>query len=57
MSWFAQAVACSLYSLGFGSFAARLLSLAEISICSCPESSMALVIGYLSPPRTVPTLS
>ncbi len=48
MSWFAQAIACSLYALGFGSFAARLLSLAEISIRNCPESTMALVLTVLA---------
>ena len=48
MSWFAQAVACSLYALGFGSFAARLLFLADVSICNCPESTMALVLAVLA---------
>jgi amino acid transporter len=48
MSWFAQAVACSLYALGFGSFAAHLLSLAQISICNCPESTMALIFAVLA---------
>lgn len=48
MSWFAQAIACSLYSLGFGSFAARLLSLAQISICNCPESTMALILAVVA---------
>jgi amino acid transporter/nucleotide-binding universal stress UspA family protein len=48
MSWFAQAIACSLYSLGFGSFAARLLTLADVSICNCPESTMALSLAVLA---------
>jgi amino acid transporter/nucleotide-binding universal stress UspA family protein len=48
MSWFAQAVACSLYSLGLGSFAARLLTLADISIANCPEPTMALILAVLA---------
>jgi amino acid transporter/nucleotide-binding universal stress UspA family protein len=48
MSWFAQTIACSLYGLGFGSFAARLLTLADVSICNCPESTMALILAVLA---------
>ena len=32
MSWFAQAVACSLYALVFGSFAAELIELAQMAV-------------------------
>jgi len=45
MSWFAQAVACSLYSLGFGSFAARLLQMAHISPFDLPERTLALILS------------
>jgi amino acid transporter/nucleotide-binding universal stress UspA family protein len=45
MSWFAQAVACSLYSLGFGSFAARLLKMAHISPFNLPEHTMAVILA------------
>ncbi|MGD9001657.1 MAG: amino acid permease [Anaerolineae bacterium] len=48
MSWFAQTIACSLYALGFGSFAARLLTLADVSICNCPEPTMALILTTLA---------
>jgi amino acid transporter/nucleotide-binding universal stress UspA family protein len=45
MSWFAQAVACSLYSLGFGSFAARLLEMAHISPFNLPAHTMAIILA------------
>jgi amino acid transporter/nucleotide-binding universal stress UspA family protein len=48
MSWFAQTIACSLYALGFGSFTARLLTLADVSICNCPEPTMALILAGLA---------
>jgi amino acid transporter/nucleotide-binding universal stress UspA family protein len=45
MSWFAQAVACSLYSLGFGSFAARLLGMAHVVPFGLPEHTLALILA------------
>ncbi len=45
MSWFAQALACSLYSLGFGSFAARLLAMAHISPFNLPEHVLTVVLA------------
>ena len=45
MSWFAQAVACSLYSLGFGSFAARLLRMAHVSPFDLPEHTLAVILA------------
>jgi amino acid transporter/nucleotide-binding universal stress UspA family protein len=48
MSWFAQAVACSLYSLGFGSFAARLIEMAHVSPLDVPEHSMAVILAVLA---------
>jgi len=48
MSWFAQAVACSLYSLGFGSFTARLLEMAHLSPFNLSEHSLALSLAVLA---------
>jgi amino acid transporter/nucleotide-binding universal stress UspA family protein len=48
MSWFAQAVACSLYSLGFGSFTARLLRMAHLSPFNLSEHTMALGLAVLA---------
>jgi amino acid transporter/nucleotide-binding universal stress UspA family protein len=48
MSWFAQAVACSLYSLGFGSFTARLLEMAHLSPFNLSEHTLALVLAVLA---------
>jgi amino acid transporter/nucleotide-binding universal stress UspA family protein len=48
MSWFAQAVACSLYSLGFGSFTARLLGIAHLSPFNLSEHSLALGLAVLA---------
>nr|HID14620.1 amino acid permease [Anaerolineae bacterium] len=45
MSWFAQAVACSLYSLGFGSFAARLLEMAHVSPFNLPQPTLAVALA------------
>jgi amino acid transporter/nucleotide-binding universal stress UspA family protein len=45
MSWFAQSVACSLYALGFGSFAARVLDMAHISPFNLPEHTLALILA------------
>ena len=45
MDWFAHSVACSLYALGFGSFAARLLQLAQVSPFGLPEETMAVVLA------------
>ncbi len=45
MSWFAQAVACSLYSLGFGSFAARFLTMAHILPFNLPEHTLAIALA------------
>ncbi|RLC97031.1 MAG: amino acid transporter [Chloroflexi bacterium] len=45
MSWFAQAMACSLYSLGFGSFAARLLKMAHISPFGMPDHALTIVLA------------
>ncbi len=45
MSWFAQAVACSLYSLGFGSFAARLLQAVHISPFNLPEHILSIALA------------
>lgn len=45
MDWFAHSVACSLYSLGFGSFAARLLDMAQISFFGLPEQTMAIILA------------
>jgi amino acid transporter/nucleotide-binding universal stress UspA family protein len=45
MSWFAQAVACSLYSLGFGSFAARLLAMAHVSLFDLPEHTVGVLLA------------
>lgn len=45
MSWFAQSVACSLYSLGFGSFAARILGMAHISPFNLPERTLSLILA------------
>jgi amino acid transporter/nucleotide-binding universal stress UspA family protein len=45
MSWFAQSVACSLYSLGFGSFAARILDMAHISPFNLPERTLSLILA------------
>jgi len=45
MSWFAQAVACSLYSLGFGSFAARLLEMTHVSPFNLPQPTLAVVLA------------
>lgn len=44
MSWFAQAMACSLYSLGFGSFAARLLTMARVSLFGLPEHTLSTAL-------------
>lgn len=48
MSWFAQAVACSLYSLGFGSFSARLLILAGIAPFGLSESTLGLALAVFA---------
>jgi amino acid transporter/nucleotide-binding universal stress UspA family protein len=48
MSWFAQAVACSLYSLGFGSFTARLLEMAHLSPFTLSEHTLALGLAVLA---------
>jgi amino acid transporter/nucleotide-binding universal stress UspA family protein len=45
MSWFAQAVACSLYALVFGSFAAELLEMAHVSLFSLPKHVLALLLA------------
>ncbi len=45
MDWFAHAVACSLYALGFGSFAARLLEMAQVSPFNLPEHTLAIVLA------------
>jgi len=45
MSWFAQAVACSLYSLGFGSFAARLLEMTHVSPFNLPQPTLAVALA------------
>ena len=45
MDWFAHSVACSLYSLGFGSFAARLLMLAQVSFFGLTEDRMAIILA------------
>ncbi|MFQ6101523.1 MAG: amino acid permease [Anaerolineae bacterium] len=45
MSWFAQAMACSLYSLGFGSFAARLLKMIHVSPFGLPEHTLAVILA------------
>lgn len=48
MSWFAQAIACSLYSLGFGSFAARLLILAGIAPFGLSEATLGLALAVFA---------
>ena len=45
MDWFAHSVACSLYALGFGSFAARLLEMAQISFFGLPEEQMSTILA------------
>jgi len=45
MSWFAQALACSLYSLGFGSFAARLLEMAHVSLFNLSGHTLAVLLA------------
>ncbi|MCP4541160.1 MAG: amino acid permease [Chloroflexi bacterium] len=45
MSWFAQSVACSLYALGFGSFAARILDMAHIVPFDLPEHTLSLILA------------
>ncbi len=47
MSWFAASVACSLYALGFGAFAARLLTTMGISLASLSEGTLALALAAL----------
>lgn len=42
MSWFAASVACSLYALGFGAFAARLLTILGFSLPALGEGNLAL---------------
>ncbi|MGD1996850.1 MAG: amino acid permease [Anaerolineae bacterium] len=48
MDWFAHSVACSLYSLGFGSFAARLLLMAQVSFFGLSEKTMSIVLAVLA---------
>jgi len=49
MSWFAHAVACSLYGLGFGAFALELLVIAfPGSIEFFEANSTALVLGFMA---------
>jgi len=56
MDWFAHSLACSLYALGFGTYAARLLSLGGLSLLGLPEPQaaillaicMALLFGYIN---------
>jgi len=48
MSWFAHAVACSMYSLGFGAFAARLLDMASVSLFGLPESTLVVILAVLA---------
>ena len=45
MSWFAQAVACSLYALVFGSFAAELVELAQMAPFAIPQPVLALILS------------
>jgi amino acid transporter/nucleotide-binding universal stress UspA family protein len=45
MDWFAHSVACSLYALGFGSFAARLLEMAQVSFFGLPEETMSIILA------------
>ncbi len=45
MSWFAQSVACSLYSLGFASFAARILGMVHISPFNLPERTLVPILA------------
>jgi len=45
MDWFAHSMACSLYSLGFGSFAARLLEMAQVSPFGLPQETMAVLLA------------
>jgi amino acid transporter/nucleotide-binding universal stress UspA family protein len=48
MSWFAHAVACSLYALGFGTFSARLLRMAHVSLFNLPDSKLAVLLAVLA---------
>jgi len=45
MDWFAHSMACSLYSLGFGSFAARMFQMAQVSFFGLPEERMAVLLA------------
>lgn len=45
MTWFAHAVACSLYSLGFGTFAARLLTMMQTSFFGLPEQTTSVLLA------------
>jgi amino acid transporter/nucleotide-binding universal stress UspA family protein len=48
MSWFAQAVACSLYALVFGSFAAELMEMAQMAPFGLPQSALAAILSVLA---------
>jgi len=45
MSWFAHSLACSLYALGFGTYAAHLLSLGGFSLLGLPEPQAAILLA------------
>ncbi|MDX1615315.1 MAG: amino acid permease [Candidatus Promineifilaceae bacterium] len=47
MSWFAHAVACSLYGLGFGRFAVELLHLAGVDVFGLTANQLTLVFMVL----------
>ncbi|MFQ5945767.1 MAG: amino acid permease [Anaerolineae bacterium] len=47
MNWFAASVACSLYALGFGAFAARLLTILGFSHPALGEGNLALGLAAL----------
>ncbi len=48
MSWFAQAMACSLYSLGFGSFAAHILETARVSLFGLSQDVLVIALAVLA---------
>ncbi|HEY74720.1 MAG TPA: amino acid permease [Thermoflexia bacterium] len=48
MDWFAHSVACSLYALGFGSFSARLLRMAQVPFFGLPEEQASVVLAVVA---------
>jgi len=48
MSWFAQAVACSLYALGFGSFAARIVIMCGAAPFGLAGRTLSVVLAILA---------